>query len=296
MKVAVVHEAPIPTWSSRQLILAFEELGVEAIYLRASKIVAGIFNNKLEIMYSPSMNELTFNAIVLRNLGYITLLDQLLRRLDVFRQIESMGIPVINPADKMMLARDKYASLMLLKRAGMPVPETIVTEDIHVAMKVAEKWRDVVIKPIIGSMGLGSIRTSDPDVVYRIARTLLSLGQPLYIQKYVEKPNRDIRLFVVSNEVIAAAYRIQPTGYWKTNVAQGAKVKALKPDKELEELAIKSTEVLGLHYSGVDIAESNEGYIVLEVNASPNWKGLMKATGINPAKYIAKHIIELIRK
>jgi len=296
MKVAIVHEAPIPTWTSRQLILAFEELGVEALYLRASKIVAGIFDNKLRVMYSPSMNEVVLNAIILRNLGYITLLDQLLRRLDVFRQIESMGIPVINPADKIMIARDKYASLMFLKKAGIPVPETVVIEDIHVAMKIAEKWHDVVIKPMIGSMGLGSIRTSDPDVVYRIARTLLSLGQPLYIQKYIEKPNRDIRLFVVSNEVIAAAYRIQPTGYWKTNVAQGAKVKALKPDRELEELAIKSTETLGLHYSGVDVAESSKGYVVLEVNASPNWKGLMKATGVNPAKYIAKYVIELIRK
>jgi len=277
-------------------MLAFEELGVESMYLRVSKIVAGIIGNELKLMYAPSMNDLSFDAVLLRNLGYMTLLDQLLRRLDIFKQIESRGIPVINPADKLMLARDKYASLLLLREKGIRVPDTVVTEDVQTAVKIAEIWHDVVIKPIVGSMGLGSIRTSDPDVVYRVARTLLSLGQPIYIQKYINKPNRDIRLFVVGDKVIAAVYRIQPSGYWKTNVAQGAKVQALKPESELEDLAVKATKTLGLHYSGVDVVEGANGYAVLEVNASPNWRGLMKATGINPAKYIARYVVSILRK
>ncbi|MEM4139400.1 MAG: ATP-grasp domain-containing protein, partial [Sulfolobaceae archaeon] len=107
--------------------------------------------------------------------------------------------------------------------------------------------------------------------------------------------DRDIRIFVVGNEVIGSIYRINPSN-WKTNTAQGAIAQILRPNKELVEIAIKSCEVLGLDYAGIDIIESKEGYMVLEVNAAPLWKGLMSATGVNPAKYIIELLVSRIKR
>lgn len=54
--------------------------------------------------------------------------------------------------------------------------------------------------------------------------------------------------------------------------------------------------MLKLHYAGIDIGESSDGYVVFEVNAAPQWSGFMSATGINPAEKIAEYIIRSIRR
>jgi glutathione synthase/RimK-type ligase-like ATP-grasp enzyme len=55
-------------------------------------------------------------------------------------------------------------------------------------------------------------------------------------------------------------------------------------------------EVLGLDYGGVDIAETKEGYHILEVNPTMSWQGFKQATGINPADYIVDYLLEKIKK
>jgi len=297
MLIALVHTRPSPPWTIRQLILAFESLGVSTRYVRPEQISLMIERGGgIKVFLGSPSTQFEFDAIILRDLGFATTIETFLRRVDLFEIINMSGTPVINPARALVTARDKLLSLAILAKHGIPVPQTASVEDPNVAMRIAQEWKDVVIKPLIGSMGFGSTRARDPDVVYVISRTLTELGQPTYIQRYVEKPNRDIRAFVVGDRLVAAYYRVSSQG-WKTNIAQGARAQPMtRIDPELEELAVRATKVLGLHYSGVDIAESPDGYIVLEVNASPNWRGLSIATGINPATHIARYVYELVKK
>ncbi len=51
---------------------------------------------------------------------------------------------------------------------------------------------------------------------------------------------------------------------------------------------------MGLDYAGVDIIESNEGPIVLEVNASPGWQGLKGATGKDVAELIVDYGVKQV--
>jgi len=295
LKIAIVHTRPTPPWSARQLILAFESLGASTTYLRPEEISSVFGGNEFDVLVRGTY-QLDFDAFMLRDIGFSITIEQFLRRITVFKHIEMMGIPVVNPVEGLILARNKYLSLLMLSRNGIPVPKTAVVEDPYVAYRFAQSWGSVVIKPIVGSMGFGALKLEDPDVAFVVARTLAQLGQPIYVQQYVEKPNRDIRVFVVGSQVIAAYYRVQQ-GSWKTNIAQGARAVPMnRMDSELSEIAIKSCKILGLHYAGVDIAETKDGYVVLEVNASPGWKGLTIATGINPAVHIAKYVMELARR
>jgi len=298
VRVAVVADRPVPPWTARQLILAFEDLGVNATYLRPSDIVSIFGRGDSRVVYSSTLNDIDLNAVLLRDIGFTSTIETLLRRINVFEHIEMLGIPVINPIRAFLKARDKYFSLLLLDKAGIPVPRTAVVENYSAALKVAEQWKDVVLKPLIGSMGFGAIRATSVDIVYITSRTLNQLDQPIYIQEYIDKPNRDIRVFVVGNDIIAAYYRVQPTAeLWKTNIAQGAKAVPIERiDEDLADIALRATKILGLHYAGVDIAESKDGYVVLEVNASPNWRGLARATGINPATHIARYVLTLLKK
>ncbi len=295
MNVGVVHEAPRPTKSSMELLKAFQELGVNAKYYRISRL-SGAFGEKgLTIRYGKHVVHL--DAIVVRSLGSIMTTEQLLKRIGLLREMELKGIVVVNPSEAFIKARDKYTSLLLLSKNKVPVPDTIVTEDVHVVVDAVKEWGTVVIKPIIGSLGFGSVKVNDPDIAYRVARTLLSLGHPVYVQRYIEKPGRDIRVFTVGKRILAAAYRIAPPGQWKTNVAQGAITKPARVDGVLEDIVLRVVEVLSLEYAGIDVAEApNGGYYVLEANVAPLWEGLAKATGVNPAKAIARHVVELARR
>ncbi|HLI45912.1 MAG TPA: hypothetical protein VKU94_01820, partial [Geobacterales bacterium] len=66
-------------------------------------------------------------------------------------------------------------------------------------------------------------------------------------------------------------------------------------DEELKELAIRVNQELGLLYSGIDIAEENGKYYVLEVNASPIWLEFQKVTRINPAEKLVNLAEKIIK-
>ncbi len=295
MRVGIVHDSPVPTLSSRQLMLAFMKRGVESPYIRISKLASIMDEYGIRVMYGSEFGEF-IDALIIRSLGFITTLEQIFRRADVLKQLEFSGTLIINPIESMLKARDKYASIMTLKSVGIRVPPTAVVEDVFTAVEICRKWGDVVIKPMMGSMGYGSVRTSDPDMVFTIAKTWLTHGQPIYIQKYVPKPNRDIRVFVVGDNVLGGYYRYAPNGSWKTNIAQGARTERItKLSDEVIDMALKSVKVLKLHYAGVDIGESEEGFTLFEVNAAPQWSGFVSTTGINPCESIAEYVIKLLR-
>jgi len=65
---------------------------------------------------------------------------------------------------------------------------------------------------------------------------------------------------------------------------------------KLEKLAVEAAKSLGLLYAGVDILEGEEKAVVLEVNGSPSWQGLRKATGVNVAEELVKHVIDYMKR
>jgi len=293
--VAIIHEAPVPTWSSRQLILALERKGLRTAYLRPSRMSLEINGETVKLYYGLKVIEKP-EAMLIRSFGFTVSTEQFFARLKILAILSSENVFTINPIPSIINARDKFHSLYILSKNGIPVPGTLLTENVFLATEKTKEWRDVVIKPLMGSLGYGSVRTSEPDIAFHIGKVLASINQPLYVQKYVKKPQRDIRVLVVGEEVLGAVYRISKES-WKTNVAQGARVVKAPKIPEVEELALKATKALGLMYSGVDIGETPDGkYVVFEVNASPLWKGFQQATGINPADKIAELVKANIRK
>ena len=295
VKVGILHEAPVPTVSVRQLLLAFMKRGAETLYLRLSRLSPFITKERMWIGYGRSSIP-GLDAAVVRGIGMVSSTEILFKRLDILKQLELLGTLVVNPANSLVCARDKFMALLKLKEAGLPVPNTAVVEDVFEVSEITKRWGTVVLKPLMGSMGYGSIKVSDPDIAFMIAKTWITHGQPIYIQKYERVGNRDIRIFVVGDEVLGAIYRYAPPNSWKTNVAQGARVEKAPLSEELRELAIKASATLGLLYSGIDVGETEKGYVIYEVNASPHWMGFMSVTGINPAEKIASLVLELIKR
>ncbi len=295
MKVAIIHDAPVPTSSSRQLMIAFMKRAAKVVYLRLSKLVSYVSDGEGWIGVGSDARLEELDAAVIRGLGNVVTLETFLRRINLLRQLESRGTVVINPVNAILTARDKHLTMLELRKLGLSVPETAVVEDVFDAVEIAKRWGKVVIKPLVGSMGYGSILASDPDMVYNIGRLLQMHGLPIYVQKYVRRYERDIRVFTVGDSVLGAMYRYSPEGTWKTNVSQGARTETAEVTKELEEIALKAAKALNLLYTGIDVGEADYGYVIYEVNATPQWEGFMRTTGINPAEHIADLVIRLAK-
>jgi [lysine-biosynthesis-protein LysW]--L-2-aminoadipate ligase len=126
---------------------------------------------------------------------------------------------------------------------------------------------------------------------------MFPLYQVYYVQEYVEKPGRDIRATVIGGEVVSAIYRVSPPEQWKTNIAIGAKSEKAEITSELAEIVLKAAEAVGGEIVGIDVMESpREGYVVNEVNPTPEFRGSMEATGINIPEKILKYLASKARR
>ena len=216
--------------------------------------------------------------------------EQLTRRISMIEHMEIAGIRIINPCYSFRRARDKYATQYTLAAANLPVALTYTTENMTEAYRWSGELGESVYKPILGSMGRGALKFDDPDVAYNAWKMLSRLGQPLIVQEFIPNPGRDIRVFVIGDLVIASAYKYGVEGQWKTNVAQGGTMVDEPVPVEILRLGVEAAKTIGLDYAGVDIIESEHGPVILEVNGSPGWQALKKASGIDIAEKIVSHI------
>ncbi len=239
---------------------------------------------------SKGRERIDVDGVLLRHLGTIRDYEQFTYRIFCIKAFEELGLPVMNPVLPWLFATDKFGALMRLSAKGIPVPETVVTEHMFVGYSALKRLGPSVVKPLRSAMGFGIFKVDDPDLGMHAFSYLTNMNKPIYVQKFLEKKGSgDYRVVVVGGKVEGAEFRKGIT--WKSNVAQGAIPKKAKLDEELKELAVKSCEILGLDYAGIDIASTKEGYFVLETNPTLSWQGFRKATGINPAKSIANLIL-----
>ena len=173
---------------------------------------------------------------------------------------------------------------------------TYITSNIKDLIHLKSKFFDesCVCKPIFGSQGKG-LEILDKNNIHPDYE---NLNNVYYLQEFLEHPEKkfiDWRLFVINNEVIAAMTREGET--WINNVAHGATCKAFEPNEEMKKLAIKSSDALGMNYSGVDIMLFEKGYTVTEVNSIPAWKGLQSVCkNKNIAEEMVKDFIRICGK
>lgn len=208
---------------------------------------------------------------------------------EIYRALELGSAPVINRLEAMLAAQDKFRTSLLLARAGISTPAVCVAQEPAAARAGLARFGRAVSKPIHGSLGEGIELICDDRAGRRRLEELIERCGSVYLQRYVEHGGRDVRAFVVGGRVVAAIERIAPAGEFRTNVSVGGEAVPIALDDEGAELAIRAALTLGLDWAGVDLAYGPTGPTVIEVNGSPNWEGIRRATGEDMAEAIARH-------
>jgi RimK family alpha-L-glutamate ligase len=278
-------------WHISRLLKGFEKRGAEAYLLPVTKLLARIGGTPRISVRGFGVDD--YDAVIVRRVPGGTA-EQVFYRMDALRRIEDMGVKVINPARSIEKAVDKYYTSALLEDAGIKTPRTIVTESFSEAMKAfKELGEDVVVKPLFGSLGMGITRISDEDVAYRVFRALEMTKSVYYIQEFIPHGGRDIRVFIVGDQVVASMQRVSDD--WKTNISSGGKATPYTPSDEAIEMSLKASEKLGLMYTGVDIIETEDEAFVIELNSTPGWEGLQSVTDFDVTEALLDHVMNILR-
>lgn len=214
--------------------------------------------------------------------------------LAVVRQFQAMNVYTPNTADGIANSRDKLRSMQILSRHHIDTPATtFVRERSDIRPAIARVGgAPVIIKTLEGTQGIGVILAPDIRVAEAVIETLQSTNQNVLIQRFIaESRGRDIRALVVGDRVVASMRRIASGDEFRSNVHRGGKTEAITLDPVTEEVALRSAQTLGLTVCGVDLLESDDGPLVMEVNSTPGLQGIEQATGLDVAGAIIDHIV-----
>ncbi|ELZ57588.1 MULTISPECIES: lysine biosynthesis protein LysX [unclassified Haloferax] len=202
------------------------------------------------------------------------------RSIYITRFLQSYGIPVVNSHETADVCADKAKNSLALADAGVPTPNTKVAFTVESAMDIVEEFGyPCVLKPVVGSWGRLMAKIDSESAAEAILEHKSTLGnyehKVFYIQEFVEKPGRDIRVLATDGEPVAAMVR--SSDHWLTNAAKGASVEEFELDDRAKELVKQASDAVGGGLLGVDLMETGDDYTVHEVNHTVEFKALNDA-------------------
>lgn len=211
----------------------------------------------------------------------------------VIRQFEAKGIFTTLTAESLLKARNKLTCMQMLAAQGIAVARTGITSNPYTLPFIFDNIGQApfIVKLATGSQGLGVILSETRSNAEAIVEAFQKTDEKVLVQKFIkESKGCDIRVFVIDGQIVGAMKRIARPGEFRSNIHRGANSEKVTLTSDEEEIALKAVSIMGLHIAGVDMLQSNEGPLVLEVNASPGLEGIEGTTQIDIASKIISFI------
>lgn len=211
----------------------------------------------------------------------------------VVRQFEQMDVFCANSSAGISNSRDKLRSLQILSRHHIGIPETTFVRDKKDVLPAIERvgGAPVVIKLLEGTQGIGVLLAESVKSAEAIIELLQSQRQNVLIQKFVaESKGKDIRAFVVGDQVVGAMRRVAQGQEFRSNVHRGGLTEQVQLDENYCHTAIRAAQIMGLRVAGVDMLEGKDGPQIMEVNSSPGLEGIERCTQLDIAGSIVDYI------
>jgi len=221
------------------------------------------------------------------------------RSIHVTAALEATGKPVVNSFKASTTCGNKLIASIALSRAKIPTPRTFLAFTQEGSLKALERLGyPAVLKPVVGSWGRLVAQLKDPESAAAILEPreyMHPIQQVYYLQEKIKRPERDVRCYVIGDQAVAAIYRNAPPGEWRTNTARGGVAENLPVTPELAEVSIRAAEAVGGGAFGVDLMETEAGFVVHEVNHTTEFKNTVRVTGVDIPKLLLEYTINRVK-
>ena len=269
-----------------------EKMLVEAAEKRGKKLEL-LFDD--ELVFDVHQRDWNYDAILERSISYT-------RGLYALKFLKYQGVPSINRYEVALQCGDKTETSILLAKHGVPTPKTLVAFTPESAMKaIRQVGYPCVIKPTLGSWARMVAKITDETSAEQIIELREQLPNPVqqvyYIQEYVNKTgtsngsHRDIRAFVVGDEVICAIYRTNDQ-HFITNTAQGGRASNCPVTEDIQRICEKAARAVGGGVLAMDLMETADGGLTChEVNHTMEFKNSVAPTGVDIPGKVLDHCV-----
>jgi glutathione synthase/RimK-type ligase-like ATP-grasp enzyme len=188
------------------------------------------------------------------------------------------GMPVIDDPASMIRCTNKVYLHELMEARGVPVPPTLMLaedEDLDRAEKTLG-W-PMVVKIPDGSFSRGVHKVQSTDELRALTDKLYEDTDLLLAQKFMPT-EFDWRIGVLGGEPLFACQYRMARGHWQIikhgpNGAREGGLRAVAIEatpKAVIDVALAAARAVGQGLYGVDLKETPDGLVVIEVNDNPN--------------------------
>lgn len=216
------------------------------------------------------------------------------RGLYISKIYEANGVKVVNSSQVAERCGDKYVTSQILVRNGIPTPRVMMAFGEESALRAIEAvGYPCVLKPVVGSWGRLLAKVDNRHMAESLIEHKATLGvnhQVFYIQEYVNKPGRDIRAFVIGDEVICAIYRSSEN--WITNTARGGVATNCSVTAEIADLCQRAACAVGGGLLALDLFETENGFTINEINHTMEFRNSITTTGVNIPQKMVDYVLE----
>jgi len=163
------------------------------------------------------------------------------------RYLETLGVRVFNSAAVSKITNDKLETFHFFRRLGIPVMESREL-DFRTLLPFP-----FVLKTVDGHGGSEVfLVNSETELQTFIRQAEHPTSRRWLIQRLADTPGRDVRVYVVGNQIIAAMERTSQTDF-RSNYSLGGSAKFYALNSEEKALVSQIISFLPLDFAGVDL-------------------------------------------
>ncbi|AXI50967.1 MAG: 30S ribosomal protein S6--L-glutamate ligase [Sulfitobacter sp.] len=200
----------------------------------------------------------------------------------VIRQFETIGTYCVNGSAGILSSRDKLHAHQVLasRKIGMPTTAFAASPKDTSNLMALVGTAPLIVKLLESTQGKGVVLAETKKAAESVIDAFRGLKANFLVQDFVkEAAGEDLRCLVVDGKVVAAMKRTGADGDFRSNLHRGGTAQVVRITKVERDTALRAARAFGLGTAGVDLLRSDSGPKVLEVNSSPGFEGIEKATG-----------------
>lgn len=187
--------------------------------------------------------------------------------------LHAQGAFMLNPYLSCTGTQDKIVASHRLRAAGIPVPATWVTADLSLLRPIVDTT-PLIIKPHRGHRGAGIYIVSNRRELAAVPPP----ASPVVIQEHIPGTGEDLKVYVVGDQVFAVRKPFSADSFARPG-------RPCRVSSDVHQIALRCGEAFGLGLYGIDLVESPDGPVVVDLNYFPGYKGVS-----NVAPLIADYI------
>lgn len=196
------------------------------------------------------------------------------------RRAELAGLAVIDDPLSIIRCTNKAFLSEALTVKRIPTPRSRIVTEQNLEAAVAEIGFPLVVKTPDGSFSRGVFKIKDRDELNRMSSEIFEDSEMLLMQQFLPT-EFDWRVGVLNSQPLFACKYFMVKGHWQiyqhhnrgTRIGRFETLNLYEVPADILEIALNAARVVGDGLYGVDIKQTPEGPMVIEVNDNPNIDG-----------------------